>query len=172
MSVSVGLQHLAASGRLAGQRVGLVCNPASVDHQLTTRPDRIAVLPKTRLTALFGPQHGFQSDRQDDMIETPHARDAARGVPVYSLYSETRTPTAGMLRDLDVLVVDLPDVGTRVYTYAYTMANCLRACASTVCRSSSQTGRTQSAELGWEGPLLDPSCASFVGQFRFPCATA
>ena len=168
MSVSVGLQHLAASGRLAGQRVGLVCNPASVDNQLTHATDRIAVLPKTRLTALFGPQHGFQSDRQDDMIETPHARDAARGVPVYSLYSETRTPTAGMLRDLDVLVVDLPDVGTRVYTYAYTMANCLRACREHGVPVVVTDRPNPIGGVGVEGPLLDPSCASFVGQFPIP----
>ena len=79
------------------------------------------------LAAIFGPQHGFRSDLQDNMIETPHAHDAARRVPVYSLYSETREPTAEMLAGLDALVIDLQDIGARIYTYVYTMANCLRA---------------------------------------------
>src|SRR5262249_56074094 len=79
------------------------------------------------LPAIFGPQHGFRSDVQDNMIETRHARDEIRRVPVYSLYSETREPTAEMLRGLDVLVIDLQDVGVRIYTYIYTMANCLKA---------------------------------------------
>ena len=81
------------------------------------------------LGAIFGPQHGFRCDLQDNMIESPHAHDAARQVPVYSLYSETREPTAEMLAGLDVLVVDLQDIGARIYTYVYTLANCLRACA-------------------------------------------
>ena len=168
MPVSIGLHHLAASGRLSGRRIGLVCNPASVDDELTHAAEVVTAVPEARLSALFGPQHGFQSDRQDDMIETPHAQDAARGVPIHSLYSETRTPTAEMLRDLDLLVIDLPDVGTRVYTYAYTMANCLRACRACglpviVADRPNPIG---GGEI--EGPLLDPSCASFVGQFPIP----
>ena len=79
------------------------------------------------LAAIFGPQHGFRADVQDNMIETAHAHDPTRGVPVYSLYSETREPTAEMLKGIDVLVVDLQDVGSRIYTFIYTMANCLRA---------------------------------------------
>jgi len=79
------------------------------------------------LAAIFGPQHGFRSDVQDNMIETPHADDSMRRVPVYSLYSETREPTAAMLAGLDFLVIDLQDIGARIYTYIYTMANCLRA---------------------------------------------
>ena len=91
------------------------------------------------------------------MIETPHAEDAARRVPVYSLYSETREPTAEMLAGLDVLVVDLQDVGTRVYTFVYTMANCLKAAArARGCRSSSATGRTRLAGSIVEGPMLEP----------------
>ena len=114
---------------IAGKRVGLVCNPASIDGAFRHSADRLSADPDVTLAALFGPQHGFRSDLQDNMIETPHARDARRRVPVYSLYSETREPTAEMLRDLDVLVIDLQDVGTRVYTYVYTMANCMRAAA-------------------------------------------
>src|SRR5262245_11749099 len=127
MRVVLGSERLLASGALAGRRVGLVCNPASVDGHLRHAADRLGADPRARLAALFGPQHGFRSDVQENMIETGHARDQVRRLPVYSLYSETREPTADMLRDLDVLVIDLQDVGTRIYTYIYTMANCLRA---------------------------------------------
>ena len=103
-----------------------------LQSRLDRHPDR-ARLGSPRLAgdwtlaALFGPQHGFRSDLQENMIESPHAQDARRRVPVHSLYSETREPTAEMLADIDVLVIDLQDVGTRIYTYIYTMANCLRA---------------------------------------------
>ena len=153
---------------IAGRRVGLVCNPASVDGSLRHSSDRFAQDPDLQLSALFGPQHGFRSDLQDNMIETPHARDAKRAVPVYSLYSETREPTAEMLRDLDVLVIDLQDVGTRVYTYVYTMANCMRAAARhgvqvVVCDRPNPVGGDDV-----EGTRLQPAFSSFVGQFPIP----
>jgi uncharacterized protein YbbC (DUF1343 family) len=105
---------------------------------------------------------------QDNMIETAHARDARRGVPVFSLYSDTREPAAGMLREVDVLVVDLQDVGTRVYTYIYTMANCMRAAARhgvrvVVCDRPNPVGG-----IDVEGERLDTRWASFVGQFPIP----
>ena len=103
-------------------RVG---RPRAAPHRRS--PGRGATRTRPAGRRIFGPQHGFRSDVQENMIETRHARDALRRVPVYSLYSETREPTAEMLRDLDVLVVDLQDVGTRIYTYIYTMANCLVA---------------------------------------------
>src|SRR5205823_10262599 len=107
--------------------VGVVCNPASIDGEFRHIADRLAADARVRLGAIFGPQHGFRSDVQENMIETGHGRDELRRVPVYSLYSETREPTADMLRGLDVLVIDLQDVGVRIYTYIYTMANCLKA---------------------------------------------
>jgi uncharacterized protein YbbC (DUF1343 family) len=105
---------------------------------------------------------------QDNMIETPHATDGRRRVPIYSLYSETREPTGEMLRDVDVLVIDLQDVGTRVYTYIYTMANCMRAAARhgvrvVVCDRPNPVGGT-----AVEGATLRPEYASFVGQFPIP----
>src|SRR5262245_4362635 len=127
MAVALGSDGLLNSDKLDGRRVGVVCNPASVDRELRHIADRLASHPGARLAAIFGPQHGFRSDVQDNMIETRHAHDEMRRVPVYSLYSETREPTAEMLADLDVLVVDLQDVGVRIYTYIYTMANCLKA---------------------------------------------
>jgi uncharacterized protein YbbC (DUF1343 family) len=120
------------------------------------------------LAAVFGPQHGFRADLQDNMIESPHARDARRRVPVYSLYSETREPTAEMLAGLDALVIDLQDVGARIYTFVYTMANCLRAAARhgvpvIVCDRPNPIGG-----VAVEGPTLVEGYESFVGLFPIP----
>src|SRR4026208_1371595 len=127
VTVRHGSDLLIESGGLRGKRVGVVCNHASVDRGFQHIVDRLAAVDDVTLAAIFGPQHGFRSDVQDNMIETPHRDDPSRRVPVYSLYSETREPSAEMLRDLDVLVIDLQDIGARIYTYIYTMANCLRA---------------------------------------------
>jgi uncharacterized protein YbbC (DUF1343 family) len=173
--VTLGSTRLFASGRLRGRRIGLVCNPASVDEQLRHLVDVACSTPGVEVAAIFGPQHGFRSDVQDNMIETPHADfDAAaadgapRRVPLYSLYSDTREPTAEMLAGLDTLVVDLQDIGTRIYTYMYTMANCLRAARRhgltvIVCDRPNPIGG-----LAIEGITLEPGCESFVGQFAIP----
>ena len=169
-AVALGIDRLLETDRrlVAGRRVGVVCNPSSIDSAFRHTADRLVEDADVTVAALFGPQHGFRSDVQDNMIETPHGRDARRSVPVYSLYSETREPTAEMLRDIDVLVVDLQDVGTRVYTYIYTMANCLRAAARhgvhvIVCDRPNPIGGDEV-----EGNLLEPAYASFVGQFPIP----
>src|SRR6188508_3129763 len=128
VAVRLGSDVLMTSGRLRGLRVGVVCNHASLDRGFLHIVDRLAAADDVTLAAIFGPQHGFRSDVQDNMIETPHRDDPSRRVPIYSLYSETREPTSEMLKGLDLLVVDLQDIGARIYTYIYTMANCLRAC--------------------------------------------
>jgi uncharacterized protein YbbC (DUF1343 family) len=166
--VRLGSDLLLASSRLQGARVGVVCNHASVDRGFLHIVDRLAARDDLTLAAIFGPQHGFRSDVQDNMIETPHADDPNRRVPVYSLYSETREPTADMLRGLDVLVIDLQDIGARIYTYIYTMANCLRACARhgvpvIVCDRPNPIGGTDV-----EGAVLAAGFESFVGQFPVP----
>jgi uncharacterized protein YbbC (DUF1343 family) len=172
MQVKTGLDRLLdgidSGARLKGARIGLVCNPASVDAGLAHAADRLGRSSRVTLAALFGPQHGFRSDVQDNMIESAHDRDARRRVPVYSLYSETREPTSEMLAGLDVLIVDLQDVGTRIYTFVYTMANCLRAAAKhnvavVVCDRPNPIGGTDV-----EGAVLDPAYTSFVGQFPIP----
>ncbi len=168
MAVTLGLTRLLESQRLAGLRVGLVANPSSVDATFTHAADRLHDAADVTLAALFGPQHGFHSTLQDNMIETPHDEDARRRVPVYSLYSETREPTDAMLDGLDVLVVDLQDVGTRVYTFIYTMANCMKAAARRglpviVCDRPNPVGG-----VGVEGPVLEAGYASFVGLFPIP----
>ena len=113
MPVTLGSEQLIRSDALHGARVGIVCNPASIDAAFRHVADRLADAADVTLAAIFGPQHGYRADVQDNMIETPHARDARRQVPVYSLYSDTREPTAAMLDGLDALVIDLQDVGTR-----------------------------------------------------------
>ena len=166
--VRLGSDVLLASGRLRGARVGIVCNHASVDRQFGHVVDRLTAADGVRVAAIFGPQHGFRSDVQDNMIETPHQQDAGRRVPVYSLYSETREPTADMLRDVDLLVIDLQDIGARIYTYIYTMANCLRAAARhripvIVCDRPNPIGG-----VAVEGASLRIGFESFVGQFPIP----
>jgi uncharacterized protein YbbC (DUF1343 family) len=166
--VVLGSERLLASAGLDGTRVGLVCNPASVDHELRHVADRLAAHPRARLAAIFGPQHGFRSDVQDNMIETRHTTDEVRRVPVHSLYSDTREPTGDMLRDLDRLVIDLQDVGVRIYTYIYTLANCLKAARRhgvrvIVCDRPNPIGG-----VNVEGPVLARGFESFVGMYPIP----
>src|SRR5579872_1523685 len=154
MNLKLGSIRYLESGALDGARIGLVCNPASLDGDLRHVVDRVAARPSVTLAALFGPQHGFRSDVQENMIESGHAHDPARHVPIYSLYSETRVPTAAMLRGLDMLVIDLQDVGTRIYTFIYTMANCLAAARThglkvVVCDRPNPIGG-----VAVEGPML------------------
>lgn len=168
MAVTPGLTHLLASGRLDGLTVGVVANPASVDARLRHAVDLVREAPRVSLGAIFGPQHGYRSDVQDNMIETPHAHDVARHVPVYSLYSETREPTTAMMRGLDAIVIDLQDVGARIYTFIYTMANCLKACArqgvpAIVCDRPNPIGGE-----AVEGPMLEAGFESFVGLYPIP----
>jgi uncharacterized protein YbbC (DUF1343 family) len=168
-TVTPGITRLMGADRqlIAGRRVGVVCNPASIDAQFRLASDLLYDDPEITLKAIFGPQHGFRSDVQDNMIETPHTRDRRRCVPIFSLYSETREPTAKMLEGIDVLVIDLQDVGTRVYTYMYTMANCMRAAARrgvrvVVCDRPNPIGGAV------EGALLREPWTSFVGQYSIP----
>jgi uncharacterized protein YbbC (DUF1343 family) len=166
--VRLGLERLLAAGTLKGKRVGVVSNPASIDAEFQHIVRSVATAPGVTLAAIFGPQHGYRADVQDNMIETGHASDPTRGVPVYSLYSETREPTAEMLKGLDALVVDLQDVGSRIYTFVYTMANCLRA-AKKHRLPVIVTDRPN--PIGGEkidGPMLVEGFESFVGQFPIP----
>jgi uncharacterized protein YbbC (DUF1343 family) len=168
--VELGVERLLRDGvtGLKGARVGLVCNQASVNHHLRHVADLFREHTGLKLTALFGPQHGIRGDLQDNMVETPHVVDAETGVPVYSLYSETREPTERMLEDVDVLVIDLQDVGCRIYTFIYTLANCMRAAGKLgkkiiVCDRPNPINGEAVA-----GNILEPEYASFVGQFPLP----
>src|ERR1700681_1906297 len=122
--IALGVERLLTEklDLLRGARVGLVCNQASVDHSFHHVADLFHLNSEINLTTLFGPQHGIRGDVQDNMIETGHAIDKKTGLPIYSLYSETREPTEEMLRDVDIIVFDLQDVGTRIFTFVYTLA--------------------------------------------------
>jgi uncharacterized protein YbbC (DUF1343 family) len=166
--MQLGSDYLLASSRLKGLRVGVLANPASIDRQFRHIVDRLAASSDWKLAAIFGPQHGFRSDLQDNMIETPHATDPKRNVPIFSLYSETREPALEMLSLIDVLVIDIQDVGARIYTFIYTVANCLRAAARAgvpviVCDRPNPIGGT-----AVEGPMLEPGYESFVGLYPIP----
>lgn len=156
-------------GLLKGRRVGLVCNQASVlPETFAHAADVFHEHADIKLTTLFGPQHGIRGDVQYNMIETPHVRDARTGIMVYSLYSEVREPTEEMLADVDDIVVDLQDVGCRIYTFVYTMANCMRAARKfgkrvIVCdRPNPINGNAV------EGNITEDEFTSFVGQFALP----
>jgi uncharacterized protein YbbC (DUF1343 family) len=168
--IKLGLETLLEehSDQLRAARVGLICNQASVDHQLRHAADLLYEHPGVKLQALFGPQHGIRGDVQDNMIETEHTIDRETGLPIHSLYSETREPTEAMLKNLDVLVFDMQDVGCRIYTFAYTMANCMSAARKfgkkvIVCDRPNPINGVQVA-----GNVLEPEQASFVGQFPIP----
>ncbi|MDH3492604.1 MAG: DUF1343 domain-containing protein, partial [Acidobacteriota bacterium] len=152
----------------AAERLGLICNQASVDHRYRYAPDLFFDHPDVGLSALFGPQHGIRGDVQDNMIETGHGRDPRTGLPVYSLYSETREPTSSMMEEIDVLVFDLQDIGGRVYTFIYTMANAMRACARHGKRFIVLDRPNPINGIDVEGNLLEEGHESFVGQFPIP----
>ena len=168
--VELGLERLLEEGHAAirGARVGLICNQASVDHSYHHAADLLHNHRDIQLRALFGPQHGIRGDVQDNMIETGHSVDRKTGLPVHSLYSETREPTDAMLQDVDVLVFDMQDVGCRIYTFVYTLANCMRAARRLgkrvlVCDRPNPINGASIA-----GNILEPEYASFVGQFPLP----
>lgn len=153
---------------LGGQRIALVCNQATVLPDLRHAADVFFEHPEIELTTLFGPQHGIRGDVQDNMIETDHTVDGRTGLPIYSLYSETREPTDTMLENVDTIVFDLQDVGCRIYTFVYTMANCMRAAERlgkrvVVCdRPNPINGNAI------EGNITEHEFKSFVGQFELP----
>lgn len=169
-AVKSGLEMLIQNSHpwMAGARLGLLCNPASVDAACTHARDRLRQRFPGRLAALYSPQHGFHAEKQDNMIESDHMTDTATGLPVYSLYGDTRVPTPEMLAPIDVLLVDLQDVGTRVYTFIYTLSYCLEAAAATGRRVLVLDRPNPINGRDLEGNLLEPEWASFVGRFPIP----
>ena len=167
----LGSDVLFASDRLRGARVGIVCNHASVDHAFRHVIDRLIQAQSVTLAGIFGPQHGFRSDVQDNMVETPHQRDEARRVPVYSLYSETREPTLEMLRDIDTLVIDLQDIGARIYTASTRWPIACARRPATVFRLSCATGRTRLAGPRSKVRASWPGSSRSSASFPSRCAT-
>lgn len=168
--IALGLEVLLSERAelLRGARVGLICHPASVNHDFRHAADLFSQHTDIHLTALFGPQHGIRGETQDNMIEWEGFHDARTGVMAYSLYGEVRQPTPEMLKDVDVLVVDLQDVGTRVYTFIYTMALAMQAARDAGKRVVVLDRPNPIGGLGVEGNLLEPGHESFVGMYPVP----
>ncbi len=169
-TVNTGLECLIAAPPewLFGKRIGLLCNPASVDRRFRHARRLIHQTFPGQLTALFSPQHGFYAEKQDNMIESEHGREPLLQIPLYSLYGKTRIPTPDMLENIDVLMVDIQDAGTRVYTFIYTLSYCMEAAGyqgKTVLvldRPNPVNGRDI------EGNCLSMDCRSFVGRYPIP----
>lgn len=168
--ISLGIEQLAESPPkwLAGQRLGLLCNQASTDRNFTHSRDLIMQAFPGQLTCLFSPQHGFFSEKQDNMVESGHAADQISGLRIFSLYGNTRKPDAKMFDHLDVLLVDLIDVGTRVYTFLYTLAYCLEAAAEYGKQVVVLDRPNPLGGLAVEGNLLRQDFTSFVGLYPLP----
>ena len=152
---------------LAQRRVALLAHPGSVTDDLTHSLDILARLPDIRLTAAFGPQHGLRGNKQDNMMESPDYNDPELGIPVFSLYGEVRRPTPAMMDSFDVLLVDLQDLGCRIYTFITTLRYVLEAAAQfnkqvVVLDRPNPVGRPA------EGLILRQGWESFVGAGPLP----
>jgi uncharacterized protein YbbC (DUF1343 family) len=154
--------------KLPEGRIGYLCHSASVDRNLRHGADIMHNLYGTRLTALFGPQHGLNTDAQDNMIESPHFEHPQYQIPVFSLYSETRVPTKEMLSHIDTLIIDLQDVGVRVYTYIWTMVLAMRACAANNKKVIILDRPNPLNGITVEGNISKPEYQSFVGLHPLP----
>ena len=153
---------------LAGARVGLICNPTTVDHNLLHAADLFRAHREINLTALFGPQHGIRGETQDNMVEWEGFTDPRTGVVTYSLYGDVRQPTAEMLSGIDLLVFDIQDVGTRIYTFNYTMALAMQAARRDGKRVVILDRPNPIGGEAIEGNLLERGCESFVGLYPIP----
>ncbi len=168
--IKTGIEQLASGppAWLKGKRLGLLCNQASTDHKFRHSRDIVNSVLPGQLTCIFSPQHGFFADKQDNMIESAHMEDRTTGLPLFSLYGQTRKPDRAMFEHLDVLLIDLQDVGTRVYTFIYTMAYCLEAAAEF---GKKVVILDRPNPIGGdliEGNLVEDDYRSFVGLYPIP----
>lgn len=152
---------------LAGKRVALLAHPASVTEILTHSLDALAACGDIRLSAAFGPQHGLRGDKQDNMVESADYDDPVHGIPVFSLYGEVRRPTGQMMSTFDVLLVDLQDLGCRIYTFVTTLRYVLEAAAA-LGKAVWVLDRPNPAGRPVEGLTLVPGWESFVGAGPMP----
>ena len=169
--VITGLERLIAEKSLQESikgNIGYLCHSASIDSEFNTGVVLMQKVFGSRLKKLFGPQHGFVTDVQDNMMETPHYVHPFFKIPVYSLYSETRTPTDEMLEGLDTLVIDLQDVGTRVYTYISTLSLIMEKCVGLDIKLVVLDRPNPVGGEMIEGCVLKPGYESFVGRYPIP----
>ena len=170
MNVISGLEILLGDrlDLLRGKRIGILSNPTSVDRRLRHIVDLLWGHPEITVTTLMGPQHGARGETQDNMIEWQDYRDPVTDLPVYSLYSHTRKPTAEMLDEIDALVIDMQDVGARIYTYIYTMVLAMEACREADVEVIVLDRPNPLNGVDVEGPVLEPGFSSFVGLYPLP----
>ena len=161
------LEDAALRRPLAGKRIALLAHPASVTQNLTQSLDALAGLPDIKLSAAFGPQHGLRGDKQDNMMESSDFIDPVLGIPVFSLYGEVRRPTDAMMDTFDVLLVDLQDLGCRIYTFITTLRYVLEAAAAHQ-KTVWILDRPNPAGRPVEGLTLRPGWESFVGAGPMP----
>ena len=163
--MKLGIERLLADAALraplGGRRVALLAHPASVTSDLTHSMDALAACG-LNLSAAFGPQHGLKGDKQDNMMETPDEVDARLGIPVFSLYGEVRRPSGQMVSTFDTILIDLQDLGCRIYTFVTTLLYVLQAAAEHG-KSVWVLDRPNPAGRPIEGTLLQPGWESFVG---------
>jgi uncharacterized protein YbbC (DUF1343 family) len=169
-TIQIGLDRFLENppASVLNRRLGLLCNPASVNVSFVHARFLIQRRFGSQLTALFSPQHGFHSEKQDNMIESADSFDPQIGIPIFSLYGKTRIPTEQMFELIDTLLVDLQDVGTRVYTFIYTLSYCMEL-AKKMGKAVIVLDRPNPISgSAVEGNCLSMDCASFVGRFPFP----
>ncbi|MCP4624549.1 MAG: DUF1343 domain-containing protein [bacterium] len=168
--IQTGLERLIKEPGLciSHERIGLLCNPASVDSRIDHTRLLIDRAFPQQLKALYSPQHGFFAEKQDNMIESEDLLDSVLKIPVYSLYGKSRKPDARMFEPIDVLLVDLQDVGTRVYTFIYTLSYCLEAARDYGVRVIILDRPNPINGNQVEGNCLAADCASFVGRYPIP----
>lgn len=167
LGIDVLLEDAALRKRLAGKRVALLAHPASMTRDFRHSIDALAAAGDVRLAAAFGPQHGMRGEKQDNMVESDDYVDPVHGIPVFSLYGKVRRPTDEMLASFDVLLVDLQDVGTRIYTFLTTLRYVLEAGAHAG-KEIWVLDRPNPAGRPVEGSLLEPGWESFVGAGPLP----
>jgi len=169
--MKTGLDRLVADPALRrplkGRRVALLAHPASVTENLTHALDALSALGGVRLSAAFGPQHGLRGDKQDNMVESPDWQDPVHGIPVFSLYGEVRRPTREMMESFDLILVDLQDLGCRIYTFLTTLRYVLEAAAEHS-RTVWVLDRPNPVGRPVEGLTLRPGWESFVGAAPIP----
>ncbi len=168
--VQTGLESLIESPPewMCEGRIGLLSNSASVNRNFQHARNLINNRFPERLTALFAPQHGFFAEKQDNMIESDDFMDPLMKIPIFSLYGQTRKPTKEMFELVDILIIDLQDAGTRVYTFIYTMSYCLEAARHFGKKVILLDRPNPINGTATEGNCLSPDCASFVGRYPIP----
>ena len=165
------LEDASLRAALKGKRVALVAHPASVTRDLTHSLDALMALDDVNISAAFGPQHGMKGDKQDNMVESRDYTDPAHGIPVFSLYGDQRRPTGQMMSTFDVVLIDLQDLGCRIYTFITTLLYMIEACAADG-KEVWVLDRPNPAGRPVEGLTLRRGWESFVGAGRFRCGTA